>query len=334
MPTNKVYNLVFPENCNEMEIFGYTFQRVINYIDRFKSLQHRDGFRYENHNIDLNSGVCAITATVETPSNEEEAILPWRYESMALKDVLLLLSLFTNREVFLKEEGYLKANQNIFELGNILNVCTPVSDKCKYINVVNQTYNHIRKEEWHRKYSNGFFLLLLKSAISVSLLEMSFLICWTIWEHIYSILKRGEYLSNQRIIGKGTAKKIQNILKHYSFLNLDDECKTASDIFEKTRNNLVHFGKFCETSIELENTDNNPILYYISNEKYIERGRNFYHAVKYNDKSQDDAMLFIYLTEVLTAKILGLQINDIMNIKSNLIKRIKENIHFIKYNHR
>ena len=98
-----VYNLEFPAYCSEITIHGYRFSRVPEYRECVLRLQH---LIYHTHefSIEPNSGVHAITAYLERPGSEERSVLPWAGEgpTTALEDVLLLLSIFTSRDVFIE----------------------------------------------------------------------------------------------------------------------------------------------------------------------------------------------------------------------------------------
>ena len=100
----EIYNLAFPSNCPAMTIFGYQFTRVDNYRDRLASLQHLITFHSE-FEIRPNSGNNAVTAYVDFPESEEKAVLKWpSSRSTALSDILLLLSIFTGRDVFMVDK--------------------------------------------------------------------------------------------------------------------------------------------------------------------------------------------------------------------------------------
>ncbi|MFA7079071.1 MAG: hypothetical protein WC147_11785, partial [Syntrophomonas sp.] len=53
---------------------------------------------------------------------------------------------------------------------------------------LNSMYELIRTEEWQKTYEKGYFLLIAKNAFKPQILETSFLLCWTIWEHLFTIL--------------------------------------------------------------------------------------------------------------------------------------------------
>ena len=326
MTEYEVYNLVFPDYCEEMKIFGYKFKRENDYSVKLKQLQHLcPVYPFKEFRIIENPGTNSITAKVEIPEEEKDSVLPWKDGRKALHDILLLLSLLTQREVFLNEpkKGICVANPNIFEWGGLLNASVPQKNKTingkdiKYKdieNCVNKIYRYIRDDEWLKKYGNGFFLLLLKHAFKRQLVESSFVKCYTIWEHLYSILKHNKCL--KQTIGSGEPKKISSLLNKFNLLDNKNDCIKSSKIFYETRKSLVHFGKF----LDLKKGD--PEIFFLYGFED--------HKISYpDDKSKDDAILFIRLTEVLTARILELEVNDICSSKKNLEKRLCEDMKFI-----
>ena len=332
MKTYDVYNLVFPDYVDEMEIFGYKFNRVKNYPEELQKLQHRYPGSIKEFKIVACSGTNAITTKVIVPENEEDSVLPWESPKKAIHDILLLLSLLTLREVFLDEpgNGICVANPNIFEFGNVLEACIPTKKNIKngrkirdIEKTTNDIYSQIRNDEWLQKYGNGFFLLLLKSALGIYLLESKFLFCWTIWEHLFYLLNKG-WLKDDEIHKFKNSSKISYVFDYYQFLNnINCDWPKAAEIFNKTRMRLVHSGKFDEPKKDTKNHNKNPILYYYKCFDSLpdEESSN---AVHKNDKSKDDAIMFVYLTELLAAKILGLEFKDICNVLSNLKKRLNE----------
>ena len=96
----EVYNLEFPSWCEEMTIFGYHFTRVDDYQTKVTGLQHLVEINVE-FQIRRNTGNHAVTAYVDLPEKEQKAVLAWADRSnTALTDILLLLSIFTRRDVF------------------------------------------------------------------------------------------------------------------------------------------------------------------------------------------------------------------------------------------
>lgn len=98
-----IYYLEYPSWCPEITIFGYRFTRVDNYQKQVQRLQHLISCSAE-YQINANTGGHAITASIEIPEVEEKAVLEWTGGNISpLSDILLLLSLFTRREVFVGE---------------------------------------------------------------------------------------------------------------------------------------------------------------------------------------------------------------------------------------
>jgi hypothetical protein len=99
-----VYNLEFPFKCEQFTVSGYTFKRAEQYAEGVKSL-HRlltEHFEFERS---IKTGAHAITGLVQLPMKEKKPIISWvNGGATALNDILLLLSIFTEREVFTLEE--------------------------------------------------------------------------------------------------------------------------------------------------------------------------------------------------------------------------------------
>ena len=125
-----VYNLVLPEYSAEtMNVAGYSFRKVDNYIKQINKLSWLEGTTYENIGIMPNVGEYIITATVVTPQVEHESVFMWAFKkSTAIRDILLLLGLFTGREVFaviqnneeLKREALTKSDSREYLWGKII----------------------------------------------------------------------------------------------------------------------------------------------------------------------------------------------------------------------
>ena len=127
-----VYNLEFPSWCPEITIFGYRFSRIDDYHEKVIRLQHLVNSSSEFH-IPANNGDNVITAYVDNPENVEKAVLEWGgKDNTALADVLLLLSLFTQREVFAvytgnshEKTGVILTDSRLSQGGGILRCSIP-----------------------------------------------------------------------------------------------------------------------------------------------------------------------------------------------------------------
>jgi hypothetical protein len=283
-----------------MTLFGYRFTRADNYPEQVCRLQHL-GTRYSEFQISANTGTHAITAYVEIPEHEKRAVLEWAdNDASALSDILLLLSIFTQRDVFVVEpqtsednEGVITADPRVYYGGGILRCSIPYreqpieSEPCGY-NIgfeegLNRTYALIRSEEWQRKYGHGYFLFLARMAFRRQPLEAAFVQCWTIWEHLFTILNQN-WLSPRQIRQISAAAKISYILVEYTLRDdVSEADRTRIEALANLRNSLVHLGRFPD------------------------RG-----AV------QDDAVLFTRLTEFVIARILGLAPSNVLNTMEGL----------------
>lgn len=302
MATYDVYNLVFPDGIYEMEIFGYRFKRVEKeYPNRLQDLYQPVNISTE-FSIKQNNGNHAITATVEVPDKPRKSILEWSgtSENWEIFDITLLLSLFTGRNVFLKiskKEEIIIADYRTYQYGGSLRTSlkqefesiggTKRNADKGFERSLTEIYELMRTPTWQEKYGKGFFLFLLKSAFQQQILETSFILCWTIWEHLFT-LHNQKWLSDEKIEKMSGADKISFIFTEYGlFDKIDTESKKVVKSFNLTRNRLIHFGKFLE-----------------------------------NKTSITDADLFIRLTELVVAKILELEQRDIFNTDRKLKDRI------------
>ena len=284
-----------------MTVFGYRFTRVEEYADRVVRLQHLVT-RYSEFEIRANTGEHAITAYVDIPEHEERPVLEWvDSNSTALSDVLLLLSIFTQRDVFVTEikensegsDDVITADPRFYQGGGILRCSIPYKDQpikpepfrydIGFEEGLNRIYELIRSEVWQRKYGQGYFLFLARMAFRRQPLEAAFIQCWTIWEHLFSILNQS-WLSKNQIQLLSATEKISYLLVKYALRDeiTEAERRTIKSL-AKIRNRLVHFGRFPE------------------------RG-----------SVRDDAVLFTRLTEFIIARMLDLSPSNVLNTMERL----------------
>ncbi|MEZ4708132.1 MAG: hypothetical protein R3A44_13055 [Caldilineaceae bacterium] len=297
--TRPIYNLEFPSRCPELNIFGYRFLRVRNYEEKVCGLQHLVTMHSE-FSIQANTGGHAHTANVEFQKKEELAVLEWSgSDNSALMDVLLLLSIFTGRDVFAKETrntaiddnedaNVIVADSRVYKWGGILRCSIPykkqpVEPESLGYNIgfedgINDIYGLIRSDAWQEKYAKGYFLFLAKMAFHWQTLEAAFIQCWTIWEHLFTVLNQ-KWLSNRQIRQLSSVEKISFLLVNYALAgNINDSSRKRIETLAEIRNRLIHFGRFPE------------------------RG-----------SVRDDAVLFIRLTEFIIAKILDLSPSNVFD---------------------
>lgn len=328
----RVYNLKFPYRCSELNIFGYRFVRAEDYGDKLASLHHLVTTHSE-FSVRANAGTHAVTAHVEIPENELGAVLEWsKNECTALSDVLLLLSIFTGREVFVIDDDLtdsddfaLTADPRVYQWGGILRTSLPQEYRAldtnsinirQFQNIVeqdeegvgntidsswnplrynigfereiNRIYELIRSKQWQKEYQRGYFLFLARSAFRRQTLESSFLQCWTIWEHLFSILNR-KWLSQDGNRRLNVLEKIAFLAVEYDLTNeIGQAARKRLKPLVSTRNWLVHYGRFPSDDPGNDET------------------------------TRQTAILFIQLTEVIIAKILGLQPSNVFNTKEQL----------------
>ncbi|SDH43949.1 hypothetical protein [Desulfosporosinus hippei] len=304
----KIYNLEFPCRCTEITIFGYKFYRVKDYEEKVKRLQHLVS-RISEYEIKQNTGGHSFTAYVELPEQEKNAIFQWENEnSTALQDVLLLLSLFTGREVFDVDEGFTEdsnisiiADPRLNHYGGILRTSIPyesgsysedalLSYDIGFEKQLNRIYQLVRTDEWQENFEKGYYLILAKQALKRQILEATFIQCWTIWEHLFAVHNRN-LLSDEEIRRKSSIEKISFLFGKYSLVvEISNTTKDRIRSLSQIRNKLVHFGRFPERSLV-----------------------------------HDDADLFIRLTEFIIAKTLDLYPSNLFNTIEKLEKFLSIN---------
>lgn len=233
-----------------------------------------------------------------------------------LDDVLFLLTLFTGRNVFKKdwkdEEGMaIVQDHRLHHFGGQLLLSIKYETRLKQkksgkvitekqlakkieanldqdriydynrINIgfektLNKILKTISSKEWQKEYEGGYFLFLFRSAVQRQIIETSFLLCWTIWEHIFAIKNRS-WLDDRTIEQMSGEKKICFILNSYFLKNIDEVARRNILKINKTRNRLVHFGK------------------------------------RANQAGYKEMDMFIRLTEQLMAIVLGLSPSNVFN---------------------
>ncbi len=264
----EVYNLEFPSWCDRISAGGYSFLRVPEYRDRYLALQHRTSGISE-YEVACNSGSHQVTANVFLPDTEERSILFRQSLShTGLDDLLLLLSIFTQRHVFtlwsheekddqpkrlhsIPSGAMLTADHRQFPRGGIAIVSLGYEQQQGgtgshgyFDGAVEKGLNSalalLRDEEWQNRYGSGQFLLLYREIIAADRPEIAFTLAWTMWEHMFSV-------QNSMRPSKGTRVTAKEKILYVAFrlLGLDESLPLHSRIDElvKTRNHLVHVGR-------------------------------------------------------------------------------------------
>lgn len=274
----QIYNLEFPPYIEELKIGDYVFKRVENYEEVFNGMMCLVNSFGSEFNTQIKTGSHQITAIVEIPQKEKKCVLPFGNDKFTqLDDILFLLTIFDDRNVFKKDwedskDIALVSDHRMHQYGGQL-ACSiqykskwrdkksgelkteaemkniPVFDydqvNIGYENTINKVLVLISSKNWQDKYEGGYFLFLFKSAIQRQIIETSFISCWTIWEHIFAIKNR-KWLDNTAIEQMSGDKKIAFILNEYFLKNIDDTARKNIQKVNKTRNRLIHFGKKTE----------------------------------------------------------------------------------------
>lgn len=308
-----VCNLVFPPYVNELNIGGYKFVRLPNYQKRVCEMQQdiTTVFEFE---IAEHNGVNRPTAKVYLPIKEKPSVIKWTDDNpTALRDILLLLTLFTKREVYCPEmdkdedgkqiikrkhgddtdfdpDTALLADPREFAQGGILKCSLPkdlVKSGLGYANVgfergLQEIYTRINNEDWKKAYENGWFLLYARMAFRAQPLESRFIHCWTIWEHLFTILNQ-HWMSEESLKRIHSKEKVSFLLTRFAFVGaIDKASHQRIERLSGIRNQIVH------------------------------------HAHLPSDVKTEDVVLVLHLTEFLISKILGLIPSNIFNTLESL----------------
>ena len=311
MIEKRIFNLQFEEYVNSMVICGYEFYRVENYEENLKKLQH-PASTIREFVVPLNTGEHAETAYVKIHGKEQSSVLEWRKDKTALDDILLLLSMFTGRHVFTIEEDFnnekeiIKADPRLASFGKILRASLPLEIKmidCKDIGVqerkvglglgIEKAYKLIQSNEWKEKYNNGYFLFFARNAFKTDYIDLAFIQCWTIWEHLYS-LHNIKCKSEDKIRRMDSFKKISYLVREYELCkHVKGFNKKEIEEIKGIRNRLIHYGKYPK---EKENSEMDKLC-----------------------------LLFIHLTEIIVALILGLVPLEPYNTIEGLKEEVESN---------
>lgn len=295
-----VYNLIFPIGCRQLQIFGYTFQRTSDYVERVQSLQHLISVSRE-FKQPIKTGTHAITAVVDIPSTEKKPVIDWQNKSAtALDDILLLFSIFTLRDVFAVNtpvhdgEGAITADprEYFFGLRTAIQYEAAKGEYGEKYNIgfqkgIEGVCSRMRAPEWQRTYGKGRFLPLFRAACKRQILETSFTTCWAIWEILFTLHNQA-WLSEEQILRLPAAEKISFVLTRYEIKkSLDATDRKGIKCFVKIRNALVHEGRFLD------------------------------------DEARNDATLFVRVTAIIVAQILGLTASDVLGSRTDLTTRLR-----------
>ena len=296
----RIYNLEFPSWCSQLHLAGYQFNRLPEYEERLKSLQHLAG-GFSEFQTEPTTGQHAITAVVEHVGPEPRATLEWSGSSTtALWDILLLLSLFTRRDVFAEPlgddaSGAIIRDPQVYAHGGILRISIPYEPQLTddppirydigFERGLNRAYDLMCSADWRQRFRGGYFLFLANQAFRRQSLEASFIQCWTIWEHLFSV-HNDLWLSTKSIRALRAAEKIAFIFARYNLLvQVDDRSRSRLGFLSTIRHRLVHFGRFPD-----------------------------------EENVRQDALLFIRLTEWIVAMTLDLQPSNALNTQEDLEK--------------
>ncbi|MDP2316514.1 MAG: hypothetical protein Q8P41_26710 [Pseudomonadota bacterium] len=243
------------------------------------------------------TGVHAATAHVDCPDPEATPIFGWGDPRRTrLDDTLLLLTIFTGREVFIDRHEFDIGTRSVFRQdsrqllwGGTLRASVEYSylppeqgAACEYVSgietAVNQVLRQTSTDSWRETFYEGHFLFLLKAAFHEQPLQATFTQCWTIWEHLFYAVNR-TWLTVEGDRSLPARDKILFLAERYGMMSgVDESGKRRVDGLVGIRNELIHKGR-----------------------------------LPARDDVFRDVRMFILMTEFLATKIAGLRTRDIFN---------------------
>jgi hypothetical protein len=128
---------------------------------------------------------------------------------------------------------------------------------------MNKVLDLIGSIGWKEKYDDGHFLFMYKAAMAPQIIEACFILCWTVWNQIFSAEHR-HTLTDAQLRAASEKEKIAYILQEYFFsepLN-----KTAMDEIERLcrcRHRVVHIGK------KADNVDTDEIVMFVRATEFL-----------------------------------------------------------------
>ncbi len=272
----KLYNFEFPLHTNEFVVNGYKFYKVDNYEERRQGLQQLVNVT-DDQVVTCNTGTHQQTGFVEIPDNERPTVIYKDFsDGTELIDILLLMSLFTQRDVFAVDidiDAPIIADPRVYAFGGGL-VCSLPYHSFFYDENTGRTLEKVdiensevywnerdvtlvegisaiiallNSKSWQLKYGDGYHLRLYRSAIKrldpyVSMDAMNFLQCWTVWENIFA-LRNNQTMTDEQIRNCSGNEKIDFILQTYFKISTTIHSKQKVDELVKARNRIIHFGK-------------------------------------------------------------------------------------------
>lgn len=305
-----VYNLEFPTYVKELKIGKYLFKRTENYPEAYSKLEHRvhsDGSEFPTR---LTTGSHQATATVQLVDGgiEPSPALPWAEGHTQLEDILLLLELFTGRNVFVLNKSdmtgtvitrdpraswYGAALHCAIEYETVVvndsNGWVKYTYDVGFEKTMNKVLNLIYSERWHKQYDDGHFLLIYKTAMEPQIIEANFILCWTVWNQIFWAEHR-DTLTDTQLRNTSEKEKIAYILRQYFFIEPTQEIAMEEvERLCRCRHRVVHIGK------KTDNVDNQEMV------------------------------MFVRATEFLIAKVFGLKSPDLFGTWEKLAAFLKKN---------
>lgn len=206
----EIFNLEFPPYVNHLKIGDYEFKRIDYYKESFADMMHLVNSYGNEFETQVKTGCHQITAMVEIPRKEKACVLSFcDKKSKQLDDILFLLTIFTDRNVFKKywqdcESIAITSDHRIHQYGGQLACSIQYESRWKEINTgelkteaemkdvpvfnyrqinigfentINKVLDLISSKKWQNEYEGGYFLFLFKSVIQRQAIETAFISC-------------------------------------------------------------------------------------------------------------------------------------------------------------
>ncbi|QDV72725.1 hypothetical protein Spa11_09070 [Botrimarina mediterranea] len=249
-----------------MVVESYSIQKVPEYVDRLKSLQHLVDITTDEHRVTRNTGTHAITATATLVGDKMPSALPWDQVIDSIDDICVLLSLFSSRCVFAADKAIVENPDHVilqdsreWPWGGTIRCSAkyetaespqPGHKWCGDVSLekaVGTAMKVIRRQDWRDRYDCGYPLISAYWAFQQRTINSAFVQCWTLLEMLFALDNRS-WMSSDAIRKCSASEKVAFLLVRYALRSsLTDSEKRRVNELASVRNRLVHFGRLPDT---------------------------------------------------------------------------------------
>lgn len=233
-----LYNLNFlwADDFQSFTVDGYTFHPI-------SEKQPVRGLTYNSNNALKYNRDMHLNARVSLPPRQKDSIFHkgGRYTENRkikfLEDLLVVISVCIGRNVVPK--FYEKRRD--FPLCSVKH-CETVSKNSNELKAhLEIAIEEIMKNEWQKKYDNGFHIRAFYNAANILVVEPRFLADVTIWEYLFYCNNKS--MTYDDLKRKSLNTKINYLVKQYLVDNNSSIPEERLRVFSDLRNQLSHSGK-------------------------------------------------------------------------------------------